>query len=47
MSGSSASPSSLYRLAMSSAGTLLDASASLNTLTMRDRMTSANSSSRK
>ena len=47
ISGSSASPSSLYRVAMSSAGTLLEASASLNTLTIRDRMTSVNSSSRK
>ena len=34
-------------MATSSTGTLLVASASLNTLTMRERITSANSSSRK
>ncbi len=47
ISGSSASPSSVYRVATSSAGTLLPASASLNTLTRRDRIVSANSSRRK
>ena len=47
ISGSNASPSSVYRMATSSAGTLLLASASLKTLTMRERIASANSSSRK
>ena len=46
-SGNNASPSSDYRVATSSTGTFASANASLNTLTSRERMTSANSSSRK
>ena len=40
MSGNNASPNSLYRDATSSTGTFADASASVNTLTMRERMVS-------
>ena len=47
MSGNSASPSSVNLVATSRAGTCDEASASLNTLTIRDRIVSANSSSRK
>ncbi len=47
ISGSSASPSSVYRLATSKTGILADACASAKMLTMRERMVSANSSRRK
>ena len=47
ISGSSASPSSPYRLATSNTGIFADASASAKMLTMRERIVSANSSSRK
>ena len=47
INGSSDSPNSEYRVATSSTGTRAWASASLNTLTIRERMVSANSSSRK
>ncbi len=47
MRGRRAPPSSLWRVATSSTGTRAVASASLKTLTMRERIASANSSRRK
>ena len=47
MSGSSASPSSVYRIATSSTGIFDEASATLKRLTMRDFIAVSNSSRRK